>query len=95
VTGKIFTIGFARNYDPFVGKPDFKKLGKQISPNGLYPGGSVWKTRAEVEAYLAENSPRLDPYKVYGVLADWETQTEQVDGEPFRRLLETSPIVEA
>lgn len=94
----IFTVGNRESYEQGLRElgPEFKKLGKRDHYQGKpYMGGSVWKTKAEADQYLIDNSPRLDGYHVYGVVADWETDTEQVLSEPFRRLLRDAPIVEA
>lgn len=92
----IFTIGYKPNYDDGIVKhgDDFKKMGARDDFKGQpYPGGSVWESAAEAEAYLAANQPRLEPYAVYGVIASWEADTTQVEGEPFRRLMKDSMIV--
>lgn len=89
----IYTIGYKPTYEEgfeLYGK-DFKKLGIDITRQ--YLGGSVWRTKAQVQKYLDRNMPRLWEYGIYGVKADWKSDTWQVYGEPFRRLIKTSLII--
>ena len=93
----IFTVGRRSIYDQGLEHgPDFKKLGRCELQYG-YEGGSVWRTKQEAESYLEREMDRgrLFDYGVYGVLADWDTETMQLGDEPFRRLLETRQIVRA
>ena len=98
----IFTIGHTESYDAGLlqeaeqGFP-FKKLGKTVLATGEpYAGGSVWRTHEDAVAYLMAQAPDIvENYSVYGLLADWNTDTEQLDGEPFRRLLKNAQIVHA
>lgn len=92
----IFTLGFRSNYDDGIKKygAEFQKMGKCADFQGKpYAGGSVWRSRKEVNDYLETNQPRLAKYAAYGVLADWNADTEQLPGEPFRRLLKDAQIV--
>jgi len=92
----IYTLGHKLSYDIGIKSrgSDFKKLGVRANHRGHpYPGGSVWQTEQEVRKYIERNQSRLKLYDVYGILADWEHDTEQVAGEPFRRLLVDSTIV--
>jgi hypothetical protein len=90
----IYTIGLRDRYDlAFTLIKPFNKNGKGIRSDGSpYPGGWVWKTEADARAFIAEKG--LFDREVYGVLADWETGTEQIEGEPFRRLLKDSELVQ-
>lgn len=88
----IYTIGHTKNYlEAFETDPNLKKLGQTDD----YPGGSVWKTRKEAENFLSRDSVyNYDKgYSVFGVLADWETQTEENDEEEYNNLLVTSKLV--
>lgn len=89
----IYTIGYGPNYDLNIGKKSFQKLGKGIARGKPYAGGSVWPSREIAMEYLEKNQPRLENYKVYGVDADWELDTEQLPNEPFRRLIKTSLLI--
>ncbi len=57
-----------------------------------YPGGWVFRTPADAQAFLAQKGLTFT-HAVYGVVADWETGTEQLDGEPYRRLIKASQVV--
>lgn len=90
----IYTIGHTENYERYFkeqGTP--QKLGKtddyfsEEYPDGKYPGGSVWKTREE-----AQKGCHPD-YSVYGVDADWDTQTYNNPGESFHSLLVTANLI--
>ena len=101
----IYTMGHKEFYDKGLqeekelGNP-FKKLGRTIDHQysdghrGYYRGGSVWKTEEEARKYLESKSSLLTNYDVYGVLADWEKDTEESKEHPWRDLLRTSQIVD-
>lgn len=87
----IYTVGLRRTYEEylkFCSSPC--KLGQCMEGNERYPGGSVWQTRKEAQDYL-ERTKQPD-FAVYGVLADWDTQTEPSENE-WNNLLVTSPLV--
>jgi len=42
-----------------------------------YPGGTVWRTREEAEEHA------VGGLAVYGVIADWDTETEAQEGKPY------------
>ncbi len=93
----IYTIGPGRWYAEAMsetadqGRP-LKKLGKcELPGSEPYRGGSVWQTKAEAADYL--QSQNLVSMRVLGLDADWETDTEQQPGEPFRRLLRDAVII--
>lgn len=87
----IFTVGHTESYEQGLREePELKKLGKRDDWNGRpYGGGSVWLTADEAQ----QQCP--DGYSVYGVIADWDRDAEQLPNEPFRRLLVDSVIVPA
>jgi hypothetical protein len=92
----IYTAGHEKNYMEGYdnakkqGRP-FLKLGKCDLEGEPYGGGSVWQTEQEVRAYLkAQNLVTMAPF---GLIASWEDDTEQLPGEPFRRLLRDAVIV--
>jgi len=90
----IYTLGHRPSYEEGLtkseaaGKP-FKKVGRKED----YQGGSVWRTREGVEAYLKANAHRLHDYAVYGVEADWERDTAPNPEHPFHDLLVDAPLV--
>lgn len=93
----IYTIGHTDSYEEgfLLYGEEFRKLGR--IPNGAdgfsYQGGSVFKTIKDAAAYLKANQPILDDYSVYGVLADWDTQTVPNKSGVFHDLLVTSTLV--
>jgi hypothetical protein len=92
----IYTVGDRAEYNPRLEDflevgTDFHKLGKGVHGGKPYAGGSVWQTATEAQDYL--NRESLSSYSVYGILADWDIDTEQLAGEPFRRLLRDAQIV--
>lgn len=91
----IFTMGHKESYDSGIAMHGaaFLKLGKTDDYKGApYPGGAAFKTYADAQAYASAYHPT---WAVYGVLADWDKDTEQLPGEPYRRLLRTAQIVHA
>jgi hypothetical protein len=89
----IYTIGLRDRYEMgFTLIKPFNKNGKGVRMDGTpYDGGWVWQTEADARAFIAANG--FFDREVYGVLADWETGTEQKEGEPYRRLLRDSEMV--
>lgn len=86
----IYTIGKTSLYEKYFEEQDSpQKLGRGIDPynNSYYCGGSVWKTREEAQANCPED------YSVYGVIADWEIDTAESEGNSWRDLLKTSLLV--
>jgi hypothetical protein len=86
----IFCIGQRLVYErAFAAEPRVVKEGR--SPEG-YPGGWVWQTREAAQEFLARNGLNFT-HDVYGVIAEWETGTEQLAGEAYRRLLKPAEVV--
>lgn len=87
----VYTIGHEASYEQYFKEqaPEVpEKLGRVEKEN--YLGGAVWNTREQAQ----QNCPV--GYKVYGVEADWKTDTaepEAPDGSGMRHLLKTSPLV--
>lgn len=86
----IYTIGHKSSYERYFaeqGQP--RKLGR--TPD--YPGGSVWETAAAAQVYAAAHTEQ--EYAVYGVLADWNTDTAPTEYPlaTWRDLLVTSDLV--
>lgn len=90
----IYTIGLRERYElAFTLIKPLNKLGKGIARNGKpYGGGWVWRTEADARAFIAQM--QYFDREVYGVLADWDADTEQISGEPYRRLLRDSEMVQ-
>lgn len=81
----IFTIGYTESYERyFIEQKQPRKLGRTND----YVGGSVWRTFEEAKL----NCP--DSYSVYGVLANWETETEPSKDGNWNDLLITSDLVQ-
>lgn len=75
----IFTIGITENYDRYI--VDFFPLEKAM-------GGSVWSSYADAQAFCLPNQ------SVYGILADWEKDTQpNKEGGPWNDLLIEARIV--
>lgn len=90
----IFTLGGTESYDrDMAACPGLVKRGRYRKEDGsLYPGGSVWRTRAAAEEYRSLLG--LSDCSAYGVLADWEEDTApDIHGRPFRNLLRDAPLV--
>lgn len=93
----IYTFGRTSGYDADLSaRDDVMKIGRR----GDYPGGSVWRTREEAQAFVDSLPNEFCPkwhakdFSVYGVLADWETGAYQGEtGVPWWNLKEDSPLV--
>lgn len=94
----IYTIGVKEKYDkmlkPFLDdvglEEDQSKIVYKLGKEDNYPGGSVFETIRDAKNYL--NKHKLDNYGIYGVNADWLTDTEKTH-EEFNNLLINAPIV--
>jgi len=88
----IYCYGLRVKYDAKLesGKP-FYKIGRGFHDFSFHHGGAVWKTPAEVRDHLLKNG--IEGRGIYDVLADWETDTVQIDDEPYRRLLKSAQVV--
>lgn len=85
----IYTLGHTENYGQYFREQDCP-MKKGRSESEGYSGGSVWKTRKEVEDYIREHNL---PYSVYGVLADWEKDTVPTENL-WNELLIDAPLVQ-
>lgn len=94
----IYTIGNKNNYDkmlkPFLDdiglEEDQTKFVYKLGKEDNYPGGSVFKTIRDAKNFLIKY--QYDDYGIYGVNADWETDTEDC-GKEFNNLLVNAQIV--
>ena len=80
----LYTLGLKDRYDSYIeADPDAAK--------GVT--GSVWKTMEDVQAHFERNKSVLGSFAIYGVEADWETDTEVVPGESWRALTRSGKLV--
>lgn len=91
----IYTVGHKESYE--LGMLElgerFRKLGACEINGEPYEGGIAFLTKEEAFDYLKEHS--LVDYDVYGLEANWETDTKQLPNETFHRLINSSRIVHA
>ncbi len=86
----IFTVGRTTIYNLLLrDDPNPTKLGSTADG---YSGGSVWETREAAQHYL-DVTGIGDEFSVYGVVADWDRDTEPEPGQEWHRLLVTSKLV--
>lgn len=84
----IYTVGLVTEYEPRLSAGNATKKGRTDS----YDGGMVWRTAGEAQTYLLINDT-TGARAVYGVEADWEDDTVQNPGEPYRRLTRDAPLI--
>lgn len=93
----IYTVGHKKSYEQgfkeYKDEPlAFRKLGKKSMWNGKpYAGGSCFKTKESACEYLDANM--LNTYSVYGLDADWETDTEWDGESEYRNLLRDATLL--
>jgi hypothetical protein len=89
----IYTVGLIDKYEAQIEAGSAVKLGAGVDEFGRpYPGGWVWRTAEEARAYLvARNSTHNR--RVYGVMADWDSDTVVVAGQPTRCLKSSALVV--
>ncbi len=86
----IYCIGQRLVYErAFATQPMVVKDGRKADG---YPGGWVFRTVADAQAFLAQKGLTYT-HAVYGVVAEWDSGTEQLPGESYRRLLKASQVV--
>jgi len=89
----IYCIGLKSKYDAALAAGPYYKHGRGVRKSGWNSGGMVFQTVADAQAFL-DATPGGDLRDVYGLEADWDTDTAAFDGEPFRRLTKkTADIV--
>jgi hypothetical protein len=84
----IYTVGLIAIYEPRLAAGTAVKGG----PKDDYGGGWVWESAAAAQAFLVEQKS-ASIRRVYGVLADWTTDTAPVEGKPYHRLLRDARVV--
>lgn len=77
----IYTLGSRRSYLHAFGTPPVTKIGRTAN----YPGGYAFKTIADARRHKEEAHPHTD-FIVFGLLADWETDTHETAGQWWRNL---------
>ncbi len=87
----IYTIGGPAYPEFLKEKTKSGEIPWKVGKTDLYPGGSVWKTREEAQ----ECADKGEGYSVYGVLADWDTETVESDdfGATWHNLLVDAKLV--
>lgn len=80
----IYTTGHSVSYRQYFKEQEIpQKLGKINE----YPGGSVWQTAEEAQQHC------LNGYEVFGVLADWNKDTQPSQDGDWHDLIKTSDLV--
>ena len=82
----IYTIGNSENYLIYFAE-QARPLKKGRDKD--FQGGSVWKTFDEAAKY----APKGSGFSVFGVLADWDRDTEPHEGESYHDLLINAELV--
>lgn len=82
----IYTIGRTKNYERYL---DEYSRPRKLGRTKRYRGGSVWDTREKAQRY----ADKYPGYRVYGVLAEWNNQTEPSKVGPWHDLLADSILV--
>ena len=80
----IFTIGHTESYLCYFAEQGTPQ--KKGRCDG-YPGGSVWQTQEEAQKHVGSE------FSVFGVLADWDTETEQSQEGDWHDLLVDAELV--
>lgn len=89
----LYTVGLVDKYEEHIRRGMAIKLGPHLDAQGRrQPGGWVWRTAQEAEAYLVSRNA-LGPRAVYGVMAEWELDTMSEPGEPTRCLSRDAVVV--
>jgi hypothetical protein len=85
----IYCIGLTVRYEAALAAPaaPVKRGG-----DADYAGGWVWASPADAERFIAMNGLTAT-HSVYGVLADWQTDTVAVAGKPYHRLMRDAVVV--
>ena len=84
----IYTVGLIEVYEPRIDAGTAVKGGR----TSTYEGGWVWQTAAAAQAYLGARRSQ-GTRRVYGVLADWNADTEPAESRPYRYLLRDAVVV--
>lgn len=90
----IYCIGLRLKYDKaLAGANPVIKQGRGVGGDGrAYPGGWVWPSIEDARRFIAING-LFATHDVYGVLADWERDTDEGEGDRTRRLIRDAEVV--
>ncbi len=84
----IYAIGWEPGYSQYLAEsPECDPVMKK-GRTADYAGGSVWRTPEEAQQHCKAD------YKVYGVIADWETDTVPSSDGQWHDLLVDAKIVD-
>jgi hypothetical protein len=92
----IYTVGNKENYFKAIAvQGTIFKVGKTDDWLGeLYVGGCCFKTYEDAQIQADAWTKELNrEFAVYGLDADWDTQTEQNEKESYHSLLIDAPII--
>ena len=84
----IFTLGLTEGYKARLKEATKDKPLKKMGRREDYPGGSVWKTYQDASIYLSSG------FSVFGVLANWETETIPSSEGNWNDLLVDAEIID-
>lgn len=89
----IFCIGLTNDYEAYLNMMGESaiKLGRARDGGDGYLGGSVWQTEQDALDFIKAN--RIPGRSVYGVVADWDSDTTATVGDSFRRLRHNAKLV--
>ena len=89
----IYTIGLRLKYERAFSSGPVIKRGRGADADGRdYPGGFVFQAPDDAHRFLASKGLTAT-HLILGVNADWESDTEMVAGEAYRRLIRDAELV--
>lgn len=88
----IFTIGHTKSYKKYLKEATKDNPAKKMGRRSDYPGGSVWETFQDVSFYLFQHE--LPEFSIFGVLADWKTETISSSEGNWHDLLVDAEIID-
>jgi hypothetical protein len=90
----IYSVGLNIRYGPALASGQkVIKQGRGVDAKGKpYPGGFVFETVEDARRFL-DAKGLAATHTIFGVLADWDRDTEEAPGEPFRRLTRDAEVV--
>ncbi len=95
---KAYTIGNFNSYDKALSEGEVKKLGKE----GDYPGGCIWKTKEEAQAFIVADNIIIDGTKrdnkkfaVYELKlsGDWDSDVSKEVGKDGVHILLVDAVI--